>query len=189
MKYQELIGNRLDSLREHYASMDRRTRLHWGVGISLLLLLLILFTTANERIAALERKRKAREADLVEMMTLQQRFLSARLASQRFAGRLSGTRSDDSPAKIIEEIGIKGKSSRVTPLKGEEKEGRIEDSAEVKLEGLSANETVNLLYRLETGSRPVLVKKANLKTRFDDPSRLDLTLTIALIKAAPQGQR
>jgi len=189
MKYQDLVVNRLDSIREHYGNMDRKTRLRWGIGISLLLLVIIIFTTANERIAALEKKRKAREADLMEMMTLQQRFLSARLASQRFAGQLSGSRGDDTPAKIIEEIGIKGKSSRVTPLKGEEREGRVEDAAEVKLEGLSANETVNLLYRLEKGSRPVLVKKANLKTRFDDPSRLDLTLTIALIKAAPQGQR
>jgi general secretion pathway protein M len=189
MTYQELIGNRLGSLREHYANMDRTTRLRWGIGISLLLLVIILFSTANERIASLEKKRRAREADLVEMMTLKQRFLSARLASQRFAGRLTGIRGDDTPAKIVEEIGIKGKSSRVTPLKGEEREGRLEDAAEVKLEGLSANETVNLIYRLEKGSRPVLVKKANLKTRFDDPSRLDVTLTIALIKSVPQGQR
>jgi len=59
----------------------------------------------------------------------------------------------------------------------------------VKLDGLTLNEAVNLLYRLEKGSRPVLVKKANLKTRFDDPALLDLTLTIALLKPAPKGQR
>jgi general secretion pathway protein M len=33
------------------------------------------------------------------------------------------------------------------------------------------------------------VKKANMKTRFDDPSRLDVTLTFAILKAAPQGQK
>jgi general secretion pathway protein M len=179
----------LGLLREQYGNMDQRTRLRWGIGIALVLLFLILFTTANERIAALEKKRKAREADLVEMMALKHRYLSAKMTSQQFAGRLASTSSDDSPAKIIEETGIKGKSSRITPLKGETREGFTEDAAEVKIEGLSANEAVNLLYRLEKGGRPILVKKANLKTRFDDPARLDLTITIALLKAAPQGQR
>ncbi len=179
----------LDFLKEQYGYMDHRTRIRWGVGISLVLLFLILFTAANERISALEKKRKSREADLVEMMALKHRYLSAKMTSQQFAGRLASTRSDDSPAKIIEEIGIKGKSSRITPLKGEERGGFVEDAAEVKIEGLSANEAVNLLYRLEKGGRPILVKKTNMKTRFDDPSRLDVTLTFAILKAAPQGQK
>jgi general secretion pathway protein M len=177
----------LDHLKEQYESMDQRTRLYWGGGISLVLLVIILFTTLNERITVLEKKRKARENDLVEMMALKQRFLSAKLTSQRFAGRLAGVRADDSPAKIIEEIGIKGKSSKITPLKSEERGGFIEDSAEVKLDGLTLNEAVNLLYRLEKGTRPILVKKANLKIRFDNPALLDLTLTIALLKPAPKG--
>jgi len=179
----------LELLKEQYESLDQRTRLQWGIGIALILLVVILFTTLNGRISALEKKRKARENDLVEMMTLKQRFLTAKLSSQRFAGRLAGVRADDSPAKIIEEIGIKGKSSKITPLKSEERGGFTEDSAEVKLDGLTLNEAVNLLYRLEKGTRPVLVKKANLKTRFDDPALLDLTLTIALLKPAPKGQR
>lgn len=179
----------LELLKERYESLDQRTRLQWGIGIALILLIIILFTTLNGQISALEKKRKARENDLVEMMTLKQRFLTAKLSSQRFAGRLAGVRADDSPAKIIEEIGIKGKSSKITPLKSEERGGFTEDSAEVKLDGLTLNEAVNLLYRLEKGTRPVLVKKANLKTRFDDPALLDLTLTIALLKPAPKGQR
>ncbi|MGA7827622.1 MAG: hypothetical protein WCA04_08185 [Geobacteraceae bacterium] len=179
----------LELLREYYESTDQRTRLHWGIGISLVLLVLILFSTLNNRISELEKKRKSREQDLVEMMTLKQQFLSAKLASQRFAGRLAGVRADDSPAKIIEEIGIKGKSSKITPLKSEEQGGFTEDSAEVQLDGLTLNEVVNLLYRLEKGSRPVLVKKADLKTRFDDPSLLDITLTIALLKPSTKGQR
>ena len=146
--------------------MDQRTRLHWGIGISLILLVIILFTTLNERITVLEKKRKARENDLVEMMTLKQRFLAAKLASQRFAGRLAGVRADDSPAKIIEEIGIKGKSSKITPLKSEERGGFTEDSAEVKLDGLSLNEAVNLLYRLEKGARPVLSQKSESQNPF-----------------------
>jgi len=185
MSYSGLTGRLLRSFGEYGGNLDPRTRLRWGVGIAGILFAIILLGAVNGRIAALEKKRRARETDLMEMMTLKQRFLSARLAAHRFGGRMPGGGGGDTPAGIIEEIGIKGKSSRITPVKGEDGE----DVAEVKLEGLTANEAVNLLYRLEKGGRPVVVKKANMKTRYDDPSRLDLILTIAVLKPAPQGQR
>ena len=43
--------------------------------------------------------------------------------------------------------------------------------------------------RLEKGVKPVVIKKANLKTRYDDPAKLDVTLNIALLKPAPQENR
>jgi general secretion pathway protein M len=174
---------------ERLKNLDRRTRLLLGAGLSFLLLVAIILSAANDRIAALTRKRASRESDLVQMMTLKQRYLSAKAMSLRFSNRLVSTRADDSPAKIIEEIGIKGKSSRITPLKGEQRGEFVEDAAEVKLEALTANEAVNLIYRLESGTRPVIIKKAFIKTRFDDPSRLDLTIAIALLKPAPTGRQ
>jgi general secretion pathway protein M len=179
----------LDLLVERFNNLDKRIRLQLGMGISLLLLIIVLFSFTNGRIRTLAAKRSSREADLVEMMTLKQRYFSARALSQRFNSRLTTSRADDSPAKIIEEIGIKGKTSQITPVKGEDRGEYVEDAAEVKIDGLTANEAVNLFYRLEKGTRPVVIKKANIKTRFDDPSKLDLTLTIALLKSAQPGRR
>ena len=179
----------LDLLIEQYRAMESRTRLRWGVGIALLLILALLYSAANVRVALLLKKRTAREADVSEMLVLKQRFREASVDSQKLANRMASTRPDDSPAKLIDEIGIKGKSSQIRPLKGEERGGTIEDAAEVKLEGVSANEAVNLVFRLEKGNKPVVIKKALLKTRFDDPAKLDLTLTVALLKPAPQGRK
>jgi general secretion pathway protein M len=123
------------------------------------------------------------------MMRLKVRYQSASVGAQRLSNRLMATRPDDSPAKVIEEIGIKGRGSQIKPVKGDEIPGYVEDAADVKIEALSANEAVNLIYRLEKGTRPVTVKKALIRQRFDDPSRLDLSLTIALIKPAPAGAR
>ena len=109
------------------------------------------------------------------------------IRAQKLANRLASTKPDDSPSKLIDEINIKGKNSQIKPVKGEEHPGYIEDAAEVRLEGLSANETMNLLFRLEKGTRPVLIKKTFIKARFDDPAKLDLTLNIALLKPAAQG--
>lgn len=174
-----------DRIRDAYGAMDSQTRLRWGYALIALLALAVTFSAIYDRIALLEKKRIRREADLVEMMGLKNNIRDVRAVSQRFTNRLAATRGDETPAKIVEETGIKGKSTRITPMKGEERGGFLEDAAEVKIEGLTANEAVNLLHRLEKGTRPVIVKKALLRARFDDPSRLDLTLTVALLRQAP----
>lgn len=169
--------------------LDSRTRQRIGMFLAAILVVLIGLSAINARISALEKKRAAREADVAEMMRLKLRYQAANIGAQRLTNRLLATRADDSPAKIIEEIGIKGRASQIKPVKGADIPGYVEDAADVKMEGLSANETANLIYRLEKGARPVTVKKALIKQRFDDPSKLDLSLTIALIKPAPAGPR
>jgi general secretion pathway protein M len=169
-------------------ALDSRTRQRLGILLALLLLAVIALSALNSRISALEKKTVAREADIAEMMKLKLRYQEANIASQRLANRLLATKADDSPAKVIEEIGIKGRSSQVKPVKGDDLPGYVEDAAEVRIEGVSANELANLMFRLEKGARPVTVKKALIKQRFDDPSKLDLALTIALIKPAPAAR-
>jgi general secretion pathway protein M len=169
--------------------LDSRTRQRIGIVIALLLLVAVILSAMNSRISVLEKKRSAREADVAEMMRLKIRYQSASVGAQQLTNRVLSTRPDDTPAKLIEEIGIKGRSSQIKPVKGDSIPGYVEDAADVKLEGLTSNEATNLLYRLEKGMRPVTVKKALVKQRFDDPSRLDLSLTVALIKPAPAGAR
>ena len=179
----------LDTVISQLQGLDSRTRTRLGMILAAFLIVVIALSAINARISALEKKRVARESDLTEMMKLKLRYQEANAGSQRLANRLLATRPDDSPAKIIEEIGIKGRNSQIKPVKGEEIPGYVEDAADVKIEGLSANETANLIYRLEKGTRPVTVKKALIKQRFDDPAKLDLSLTNALIKPAPAGGR
>jgi general secretion pathway protein M len=169
--------------------LDSRTRLRIGMFLAAFLVIVIGLSAINSRISALEKKRTSRESDVTEMMRLKLRYQAASAGAQRLTNRLLATKADDSPAKIIEEIGIKGRGSQIKPVKGEDIPGYVEDAADVKIEGLSANETANLLYRLEKGARPVTVKKALIKQRFDDPSKLDVSLTIALIKPAPAGTK
>jgi len=181
----EYIDKIINTLRD----MDSRTRLRLGIFLAAFLIIVIALSAINSRISTLEKKRVARESDLTEMMKLKLRYQEANVGSQRLANRLQASRPDDSPAKVIEEIGIKGRGSQIKPVKGEEIPGYVEDAADVKIEGVSANEAVNLIYRLEKGARPVTVKKALIRQRFDDPAKLDLSLTIALIKPAPAGAR
>lgn len=179
MKFQEAL--------QALKNIDSRTRLRIGYGVAALLAVAVLLSALDGKIAALERKKAAREADVAEMLKLKLRYQEAHAGSQQLANRLLATKPDDSPAKVVEETGIKGRGSQIKPIKGEDLPGYVEDAAEVKIDGVTANEAVNLLYRLEKGARPVTVKKAFIKQRFDDPAKLDVALTVALIKPAPAG--
>jgi general secretion pathway protein M len=172
-----------------WRDLDSRSRLWCGYALIALLAVVLGWSALAAKTAELERKRAARETVLKELLPLKAAYRSAKMTADQQAGRMATLQPDDSLAKIIEEIGIKGKGVKIAPLKGEERSGVIEDTADVRIEGLTANETVNLIYRLEKGSRPILLKKANLRVRFDDPSRFDLAMTIALLKPAPGQKR
>ena len=174
----------LEMARDMWQDLDSRTRLWIGYALIVLLAAAVGWSALSARVDALEKKRTAREAVLKELLPLKAAYLSARQASDQLSGRIASLRPDDSPAKIIEDTGIKGKSVKIAPLKGEERSGFTEDAADIRIEGLTLNEAVNLLYRLEKGSRPLVIKKYNLRTRFDDPSRCDLTLVLALLRPA-----
>ncbi len=175
----------LELLRTIWNDLDQQTRLRAGYALIALLVAALGWSLLAGKVAGLEQKRKARENVLKELLPLKVAYRSAKQSSDLLAGRMASLRPDDSPAKIIEEIGIKGKAVKISPLKGEERSGIIEDAADVRVEGLTFNEAVNLIYRLEKGSRPVVIKKCNLRVRFDDPSRCDLSMILALLKPAP----
>ncbi|HBA71578.1 MAG: general secretion pathway protein GspM [Geobacteraceae bacterium GWC2_55_20] len=172
-----------------WGDLDQRTRLRAGYALIFLLVAALGWSTLAGKVAGLEKKRKAREVVLKELLPLKVAYRSARQSSDLLAGRMASLRPDDSPGKIIEEIGIKGKGVKISPLKGEERNGISEDAADVRVEGLTFNEAVNLIYRLEKGSRPLVIRKCNLRVRFDDPSRCDLSMILALLKPAPVQAR
>lgn len=178
MRYLEIIG-------ERWQNIDSRTRLRIGYALIVLLAAAVGWSALNTKVQELEKRRSAREAVLKELLPLKVTYLSARQSSDQLRGRMASLRPDDSPAKIIEDTGIKGKSVKIVPLKGEVRSGFAEDAADVRVEGLTLNEAVNLLYRLEKGSRPLIIKKSNLRVRFEDPSRCDLTLVLALLRPVP----
>lgn len=177
------------NIMEKYRDLDPATRGRMAAVVIALLLLALCYSLLNDQITRLKKRRASREAAVAELMLLSHQYRMASSDAQRLNNRLAAVKSDDTPAKLLEEIGIKGKSSQVKPVKGADRQDVTEDAAEIRVEGVTANEAVNLVYRLEKGTRPVVIKKANLKTRYDDPSRLDVTLVVALLKPLPQERR
>lgn len=175
----------LQMLGTMWQDLDTKRRLWFGYVMIVILAVAVGWSMLAAKVQELEKKRAGREAVLREFMPLKVQYMSVRQSSDQLSGRMASLRPDDSPARIIEDIGIKGKGIKTAPLKGEERGGLIEEAADIRVDALTLNEAINLLYRLEKGSRPVIIKKSNLKARFDDPSRFDLALNIALLRPAP----
>jgi len=178
---------RLDQLKEYYHSLDAATRRLILILTALILILLTLYSAASTHLGYLNKRKLSREQTLQELLVLRQRYQEAAADSQQLANRMATLGTNDSPASIVEQSGIVPKAGiQSKPLPRQERGSLIEEGAELTLSGLSLNDAVNLLYFLEHGSKPVAIRKAIIRSRFNDPSKLDLTLQIALFRASAQ---
>lgn len=179
-----------DRLKESLTTMDAGLRRLLITGLASIALFILCYALLSGHLANLERKLVSRESTLKELMPLQQRYKEVSGDAQRLTNRLSAVTAEDSPVSVIEQSGIVAKAGiQAKPLPRQEKNGSLEEQAEVSLAGLNLNEAVNLLHRLEYGAKPVTVRKAVIRSRFSDPSKLDLTLTVGLLRPPATPER
>ena len=82
--------------------------------------------------------------------------------------------------RTIGDLGLSTKLTSTTSVTGGL--ASEEERAEARLEGLTLNESVNLLYTLENSRLPVVVRKVNLRKSFENPELLNLTITLSFLK-------
>jgi hypothetical protein len=82
--------------------------------------------------------------------------------------------------EVFEPLGLKDKVKSVKVLPSRE-EGM--EKAEVIVQGTDTNETVNFLYMLENTPMPLSIKKITMRTSFDQPERLNITMTLSYVKS------
>jgi general secretion pathway protein M len=84
--------------------------------------------------------------------------------------------------EIFRSTGLTQKVKSVKPIAARDKKYAVEEEADVEVEKVSMNELVNILYKMENAPMVLLIKKARLKTSFEDPSLLNITMTVGLVK-------
>jgi len=86
--------------------------------------------------------------------------------------------------EIVKSMGLSQKVKSVKPTNSRERLNTIEEEAEVQLEKLTLNELVNLLYRFENAPMLLATKKTYARLSFENPSLLNVTCFISLIRPA-----
>lgn len=181
---------KLADLKTWYAELDEEVRRLLLLLIATVALLIIAYAAVQQHLSQLERRKLSREATLTELMPLRVRYQEAQGDANRVKNRLALVTPEDSPATIIEQTGIATQAAiQSKALPRQERDGLIEETAEITISGLSSNELVNLLYRLEQHPKPVVIRRFSARPRFNEPARLDLMMTVALYRPGPTTER
>jgi general secretion pathway protein M len=63
-----------------------------------------------------------------------------------------------------------------------------EESVELKLNAISLQQLVELLYRIEKGAQPLRLTRLQVKKRPREPQTFDVTATVSMLKALDAGK-
>lgn len=144
----------------------------------------IYFTTASK-----ERKAEAKKAELASFDKLKDEYAMELSKAAPLEKKLNQTRPGTPAGTIIEEIasgiGIKKNIASFKPLEAKSEKGYEQSGVEVKVDGVTLNQLMNLVYRMERHESLLLVREFSMKSRFDNPDLFDARLHVELVSRRP----
>ncbi len=102
---------------------------------------------------------------------------------KRLSGRKQGFSILGTLESVARQAGVQDRIASMKPVKGKQDPGLEETSVEVRLEKLDLARTVEFLKRIEETRDFVIVKRLRMKSRFDDPQLLDVTVLASTLEA------
>jgi len=149
-------------------------------GILLVSALLLFY-----RSAALQKEGAELESQKKEFLMLRGEFLELRNKIVRVEGRKSLTKTEgiiQAVDEILRPSGLNTKVKSVKPTGTRDKKHVLEEEAVIEFDKMGMNEMINILYKIENAPMILLIRKTSLKTSFENPSLIHMTMTIAFVK-------
>lgn len=153
--------------------------------ISVIALLFIVCVILFEVSLSLKRERDTLRSQQKEMLALSNEYAGLKNAVDAVEGKRSLTKVEgivQAVDEVFKSMGLGQKVKSVKSTGTREKKFASEEEAEVSVEKVTMNEMVNILYRIENAPMILTVRKTSIKTSFDNPSLLNVTMTVGLIK-------
>jgi len=161
---------------------DRTALIIGGIVVLITLVVFGLILPYQGAISRLDSRIAARQKQVREVHDLQQEYRVLQRQLSEAQNRLSRSRGF-SLFSFIEsqtaQVATKENLIYMRPQQTATREGTQEESVEIKLEKLNLNQLVRFLYGIESADAYLQVKNMRVRTRFDNPSLLDTTMTIS----------
>ncbi len=168
-------------------SRERTVLVLGGAAAALILLVFFAVIPGVNRVRTLSRASSIAERELADLREMRPELTrldrdvrpkAARVASAANAPESTLSRL----TAAIQEAGFPPTS--VILKSGGTRDGEYftEESFDLKIDNLTYMEAVRLIARLENGPLPVVVRTAQLKSRYDDGRYLDATLRLGFLK-------
>ncbi|SEA63094.1 general secretion pathway protein M [Desulfuromusa kysingii] len=171
--------NRIDQL-------EKREKIYLLVGIVVILATILfygIYQPYHERLMLLDKKIASKQSQLLEVKDLQVEYQALQKQLEYTQKSMSSSGSM-SPLAKMEELAsnVVGREnlSYIRPQPSQvQGEIRI-DNLDIKLEKLSLEQMLQLLWKIEAPESQMQIKTFRSKKRFDNASEVDLTMTISV---------
>jgi len=159
---------------------DRRLLIAGGIAVSVILCILLINVSLSSKkdLGNLKAQQK-------ELLSIKDEFLSLKNRIDTVENKKSLTKIEgivQAADEVFLSLGLKRKVKSVKPTGTKYLKETIEEEAEVQVEKVDMNEMVNIFHKIENSPMILSVKKTTIKTSFENPELLDITMTIALVK-------
>jgi general secretion pathway protein M len=160
--------------------LDRRFALPAALAAAFVICIVLVIMSAS-----LRKERDGLRTQQKEMSALRDEYLLLKGSVGAVEGRQSLTRVAgvvQGVEEVFKSLGLAQKVKSVKSAGARDQRFGTEEEAEVVVEKVNMNELVNILYKLENAPLAMTLKKTVMRTTFENPALLNLTLTVGLIR-------
>ncbi len=160
-----------------------------GAAVAFILLVFFAVVPAVNKVRTLSRASAVAERELAEVRKMRPEIERMDREVRPRAMRIGATGGapDSTSARLTAALQDAGfPQSSFTLKAGGTRQGDYyaEESFDLRLENVTYLEVVRLFQRFDTGPLPVVVRTAQLKSRYDDSKYLDATIRLGFLKAS-----
>lgn len=168
--------------------MDREFSIKRIAPFLLIAVLIWLGFQSIDSLKALKKKESAHRLALKELTVEAETLMAMNALMDSYSKRLGRSESDKGLVSVLESIlsrlSIQTSVKKLTPGESKRTHGFVESIAEIKLERLDLNQVVNLLYRIKNHPAFLSVKRFKIKSDFQEPDKLNISMTVSLIRSS-----
>jgi len=167
---------------------EKRVLAIGGAAAAFILVLTFVVLPGASRLRSNARAAAAAEGDLAEVRRVRPELERARQDARQKSDLVqAAANAKESPlsrlSAAIQEAKIPQAAFSVKSGGARDGEFFREETFDVRMENLTYLEAVNAIQRLSGGTLPVVVRSTLLKSRYEDPRYLDVTLRVGFLSA------
>lgn len=162
-------------------------RMLFAAGIVILICLCLVLAGV---VRSLRKENASLQAKQKELLLLKGEALTIKGKVDASEARKSLTKVEgvvQAVDEIVKSMGLSQKVKSVKPTGTRDRLYAIEEEAEVQFEKMNMNEMVNLFFRIENAPMILSIRKTTVKTSFENPSLLNISATISLVKPSAEA--
>jgi len=169
------------------SSRERNLVLGALIFVTLSVLYALVFSPLAERGNMWQRKTANVKKEYAEFLKLRVEYVEIKAALSRLQANITSGGSDDSLLARMEatarSLGLQDRITSMKPFSTDHDSGIKESSVEIRMEKLDLKGVVDLLEKVENSESNTRVGRLRVKTRFDDPSLVDVTILVSALES------